>query len=633
VLFNILDKQKSMNIKTKQNNLEIKLSGSLEISFFAKLSLAIVVANYIFQVFANMFFLDLWGDEIGRILDFTLVPLETTVTYYTPQNHVFYDLINNIFLNILQIKSFNQIAEHTWILRSISLCYSLLTIYVTYCVAVRLFGKRVAMLSVVILSTTIPFYNFSSQISGYPLCAMFTILTVYFQILIEESEKKIIFFVLLSLTSSLLIYSNPYCLYICIGFISARIFTLYFNKNKAPVVSMFSISIGIILSILLYSPIFGQMFSSSYAKMNRLFNFDMLFVNLPVILMYFLSSRYLLIFIIPRMKSIGRIDIINFIASFIVLLMPFILAFLRGDNPYDRLFIPLAPIFSIILAFLFIHFNIIFLVKNIGNYVIPVVSIYSLVVFNYEIRHVKNRLEADIANDIREQDIYYSFHNYKYKPSLIVSKINELGYHGEHVYWNGNSLIENYLLGYGMKPYKLEEFDGEMFENGNMFLVTTAPSRAMEGIHEEYPFSSCRISSPAGNYDTLLYCKCEDQRLCNKNIINLDRIKNALESYYNSHGNYPISEGFDGYFSRYGKSSPDWISGLAPNFINSLPRDPRKNNDPSNQYLYASDGRDYKLIAHHPDDGDKVKQLFPTMIDPVRGILAYGYWTPNATSW
>jgi len=89
-----------MNIKTKQNNLEIKLSGSLEISFFAKLSLAIVVANYIFQVFANMFFLDLWGDEIGRILDFTLVPLETTVTYYTPQNHVFYDLINNIFLNI-----------------------------------------------------------------------------------------------------------------------------------------------------------------------------------------------------------------------------------------------------------------------------------------------------------------------------------------------------------------------------------------------------------------------------------------------------------------------------------------------------------------------------------------------------
>ena len=113
----------------------------------------------------------------------------------------------------------------------------------------------------------------------------------------------------------------------------------------------------------------------------------------------------------------------------------------------------------------------------------------------------------------------------------------------------------------------------------------------------------------------------------------LAALAKMLEDYRIKYNGYPKSEGFDGLYSNWGKSGPDWIAGLVPEFTPALPSDPRQNEDPANQYLYNSDGRNYKLIVHHPEDCPIVRRNLPRLIDPLRGCLAYGVWTDGAKDW
>ncbi len=113
----------------------------------------------------------------------------------------------------------------------------------------------------------------------------------------------------------------------------------------------------------------------------------------------------------------------------------------------------------------------------------------------------------------------------------------------------------------------------------------------------------------------------------------LTMLRAWLEAYLQDHDEYPVSDGWSGLHSTWGYSGPDWIPGLTPDYVKELPRDPREDSNPEHQYLYKSDGEDYKIIAHRPDDFDVVTQEYPELIDPVRPEYAYGFWTSNAEKW
>ncbi len=120
-------------------------------------------------------------------------------------------------------------------------------------------------------------------------------------------------------------------------------------------------------------------------------------------------------------------------------------------------------------------------------------------------------------------------------------------------------------------------------------------------------------------------------------VVDLHLISKALEKYKKTHRQYPISSepmiGWDGLYSAYGESKFNWIDGLVPLYIHKLPRDPRMNENPMQQYFYTSDGANYKLISHAPDDCEKVMVSYPELIDPQRGCGAYGFWTRPAMLW
>ncbi len=119
-----------------------------------------------------------------------------------------------------------------------------------------------------------------------------------------------------------------------------------------------------------------------------------------------------------------------------------------------------------------------------------------------------------------------------------------------------------------------------------------------------------------------------------RRIADLRQLQLALELYYDSNNSYPNSGGnWDGLYTCWGDSGPNWIAGLAPTYIPVLPRDPRNHTACGEQYIYNSNGADYKLISHSPEECSEVKAKYSNLIDPSRDCWAYGYWTSGAQTW
>jgi hypothetical protein len=116
-------------------------------------------------------------------------------------------------------------------------------------------------------------------------------------------------------------------------------------------------------------------------------------------------------------------------------------------------------------------------------------------------------------------------------------------------------------------------------------------------------------------------------------VKDLQALQKALGKYQQKFGEYPLSPQWGGLYSLWGPSSEDWVPGLAPGYIPVLPRDPRQSSNPEEQYIYRSDGTEYKLLAHKPGDCQTAKVLNPELIDPVRDCDALGIWTPGARDW
>lgn len=118
-----------------------------------------------------------------------------------------------------------------------------------------------------------------------------------------------------------------------------------------------------------------------------------------------------------------------------------------------------------------------------------------------------------------------------------------------------------------------------------------------------------------------------------RNFSDLEDIKVALNRYRAARGAYPVSRGWSGVNSPKGYSGPDWVPGLVPEYLARLPQDPRGKRDPRIQYLYKSDGKDYKLISFGAYDCDQISARMPERVDPVRNCYAYGFWTERARRW
>ncbi len=120
-----------------------------------------------------------------------------------------------------------------------------------------------------------------------------------------------------------------------------------------------------------------------------------------------------------------------------------------------------------------------------------------------------------------------------------------------------------------------------------------------------------------------------------RRIADLNTIQKALELYFAENGTYPLAADWSGDAPSYGghgyTATDPYILGLVPDFIEMLPRDPNKAYPAeSHGYIYKSDGKDYKVLAH------ETPTSFPTdhrFFDSARPTWAYQVSSKGGANW
>ena len=117
-----------------------------------------------------------------------------------------------------------------------------------------------------------------------------------------------------------------------------------------------------------------------------------------------------------------------------------------------------------------------------------------------------------------------------------------------------------------------------------------------------------------------------------KRLSDIEKIKKSLTEFYSINSEYPVSNGWSGIYTDWGVPTPKYINGLVPEFLASLPVDPRNSKDGDKNYLYMSDGKDFKFIVHGAPSYD-MAFVDKKLIDSQRPTWAYGVWTQGAKDW
>ena len=123
--------------------------------------------------------LDFWRDEMYSLEHFVFVPITTIVTdYHIPNNHIFANLLNHIFLYTLNLED-TDLLRYPWKIRILMFLYTIITFVYVYRTGRDFFHPLAGVLSVMILGSTLPFLNCAVQVRGYSLSIMLSAISIY----------------------------------------------------------------------------------------------------------------------------------------------------------------------------------------------------------------------------------------------------------------------------------------------------------------------------------------------------------------------------------------------------------------------------------------------------------------------
>jgi hypothetical protein len=477
--------------------------------------------------------MDFWYDEVFTLRNFVFVPLEKTGADYSfPNNHVFFNLINNVYLKIIGVEDLFSLMGGEYKIRLPPLIYTLVTTAYLYLIGGKFFNKSVARLALIILITTVPFYNFALQVRGYGLSAMLLCVTLYHVWSFEEKPRPVDAAMAL-LATALCLYTIPVNLYVMFGlalfYLALGVKNLMGKKreenggdtvdgdpshpswqalvigNKLLVI-VFLIGLGAAFAALLYLPVIDQMLNNPYVERHGPFHAPILLDALPRVTYYFISGRYL----------VALASVLGFIAyavskrdedsdaarkaacCLVMFIAPFVLGFLRGDPHLLRLFVNLTPVFAL-LAAIGVHF----LLARVpapgrGALLITVAMIlYCNATFAYGMSKIDKRIRSDIENGRKSQDIFYNYYQAHYYPSELAGEIARFDESGQRpweeiIVYRCDPAMPHYLKRLEIEVSAQWNFGPMPAMRDKVYVVTSAPTNFEKMIAARYPGVECK---------------------------------------------------------------------------------------------------------------------------------------------
>ncbi len=436
---------------------------------------------------------DFWNDEIYTFKHFVFVPLETTLSdYHVPNNHVFFNLLNSAYLTCLGYDNLHQLMDHPWVIRLPYFLVGLASLVLVFKICKKWFNSWVALLAVGLLITTVPYTNFVLQMRGYGLSMFLILLAIYGVVRYLESQHWK-WLPGIAITVAFSIYTIPLNIYIVCGMLTAIgcFFMLRFRFGEkvslpfwALPVSGLSILAGAGISLLLYLPVFEQVFFNKYVKSFRFFDFGTLAKLKAVGDFFSFRSIFVVLAAIGLCSLLIRKRQTRTLAyafvAFILLITPFMICWIRGDHAPLRAFSNLTPYFAILLSVLLYHAFITAAGwKSMGLPFFILMAI-SLLTYHHTITKIDAHLWQDIQTRDRSQGLMENYYQGPhFRPLEVAREFKEKHY-------TKNTLIfiescephgfNNYMDKFGMTYERIEKID-TVFRIGldSFYVVTCHP--------------------------------------------------------------------------------------------------------------------------------------------------------------
>lgn len=449
--------------------------------------------------YAQRLNLDFWNDEIFSLRYFTFTSIQQTVgSYPVPNNHVFFNLVDNIYLKAIQVDSFAALIEHPWMLRILFFGYALLSLFLIYRIGLKFFSRTTARLAVLILITTIPYLNFALQARGYGLSILLIVGMVYGCLSYERSQRPITL-LLLCIAAAAAVYTLPSNL-LPVGAILLP-YGIYFLwelmrfrkksipgigealRQNIPIRIILALVCGIGVGLLCYLPIFNAVFFNEYVTTATPLDLPKLQFYLIHIGEGIVSGRGILVTIACVGLLVGGLvgrrlwPVLLFLT---IVVLPVLVVYVQGGSPPLRTFIYFAPFAALILASGLDGFALRLLPKGrtISMYFPVGLSIYVLAVMYFEVQKIDTLLVNDIQNGSRSQDLYAQYYSDRYYPLKAVKHLKRLKAaddlpvvivgcepHG----------VPNYFLALGVPFHREEALDSLLSTNDSLYIMTNHP--------------------------------------------------------------------------------------------------------------------------------------------------------------
>ena len=504
-----------------------KLEKLLDNPFFWNIALVFLLLLCVLLYWPHLH-LDFWNDEIYTLKHFTFTPIAITVSdYHAPNNHIFFNLINNIYLKIIGIRDLYELMDHPWKLRIVPLSYLLTSLILIYKIGVNFFTKFIGLLAVILAITTIPIFNFAFQIRGYGLSTLL-LLGLYYSSFSYLMDTRRIQLVMITILSALLFYTVPSNLYPILGlllflgiyflrtlFNAEKPITLVTIKKSGALHLILAIISGLLLGLLFYANIFEEVFFNKWVQPGKPFQTDLITsFYLPKIGQGFLSNRWplLILFFIGFIFKIGYYHSWRkyYLALATILITPLLIVFVRGDAPPLRVFINLAPFFCLLLA-IGIDASL-RLIPKANKFMLPILIIaiiYSVINFQFEKRAMEKELFGYLEKGYRAQELYTQYYSAYYYPLQAAAAVKS-------IYNTSQPLIaidrcEPHGIGEYLDKFQVPSFyepniDSLLKVGAPLLLITRRPNTYLE--KDDF---NPRLLSADLNYHTLILMNEEKQ--------------------------------------------------------------------------------------------------------------------------
>ena len=300
--------------------------------------------------------LDFWNDELYSLEHFVLVPLSKTLgDYHVPNNHILFNFFQNLYLKLIGLETMPQVLEHPLLVRLPNLVYLFLSLFLFGRILDRIGGRQLALLGLGILISFIPFQNFAFQLRAYGLSItlLLWLVNAFQSYQINKEIRQLTFMALATFGA---FYAVPSNLYFVFAFASYLVLDLVaFSKERnLSIKALLAIFSGLLLAGLAYSPIFEEVFFNEYVERGLAFDWN----YTSFLLMHYIESMSFMMAPIFLLAILGivlglwrrRLRVSHLVLAVFLLVVPFLISFIRGDQAPARVFVPGIPFLAMALA-------------------------------------------------------------------------------------------------------------------------------------------------------------------------------------------------------------------------------------------------------------------------------------------